>query len=171
MALHFTKTLPDALEQINFQGEYKEFIIHEKEELRTLTNSDEMVSLYGKVKWEIVDILNQEYSMILEAPFDLYHWLDHHENDEVAYFINEAGSNCLNYAEFKMPSKFHLWLGRKGFVIGIEQKGKGFNAKDIHQNKQKENQGAAFDFFRRCDSVVFFDQSQDASTVYLEYIF
>ncbi len=59
-------------------------------------------------------------------------------------------------------------MGTKGFVIGIEQQGKGFDAEKINQEKIKEGEGAAFEFFRKCKGTVFFDDSEKAKVVYLE---
>ena len=70
-----------------------------------------------------------------------------------------------------MPHKFHLWLGEKGFIIGIEQKGKGFNPIHINENLIKNNKGAAFEFFRECNGKVFFDNSEDAKVVYFKKLF
>ena len=108
-----------------------------------------------------------EYS----SKFDLYNWLEFNSKDEVAYFLNEAGSNCLTYSDHKTPHKFHLWLGSKGFIIGIEQLGTGFNASEINEKKIKDNEGAAFEFFRNCQSEIFFDDSQKAKIVYMEHLF
>ena len=164
MALSFHHTLSEALEQIQFSGEQTTFPIHPHQQQRT----KETIVQYGQAKWAIVDLLNQKYSTILNTEFNLYHWLHYNEHDEVAYFLNEAGSNTLNHSEFKMPSHFHLWMGRKGFVIGIEQQGKGFNAQKINQEKIKEGEGAAFEFFRKCKGTIFFDEPKKARVVYLE---
>jgi len=59
-------------------------------------------------------------------------------------------------------------MGRKGFVIGIEQQGKGFNAEKVHKEKIKEGEGAAFEFYRKCKGRVFFDEPKKARMVYLE---
>ena len=124
------------------------------------------IELYGNAKWAIVDLLNEKYSFRFAAPIDLYHWLYFQEHDEVAYFLNEAGSNVLNYGENKLPSAFHLWLGEKGFIIGIEQEGKGFNAIQIDELHLKENEGAGFEFFRNCHATIFFDNPQNANVIY-----
>jgi len=170
MVLHFQRTLPEALKKIEFEanhsGHYQEIIVHEKEEL----SSDDNLPAYGDAKWKIVDLLNEKFSSVLKEPFDLYNWLNYNENDELAYFLNEAGSNCLNYSEFKMPHKFHLWMGKKGFVVGIEQKGKGFNAEEVHNSRIKDGEGAAFDFYRKAKSKIFFDNGKNARVVYLELI-
>ena len=171
MVLSFTKTLAEALETIGFSNEYHELPVYEAEEVRTHIISDVGIEKYGAFKWVIIDILNEKDGALLFNKFDLHNWLDKNKDDEVAYFLNEAGSNSLNYSEFLAPSKFHLWLGKKGFVIGIEQKGKGFNAVKVNEKKLKENQGGAFGFFRECRSAVFFDSPEDAKAVYLEVKF
>ncbi len=164
MTLSFHHTLPQALENIQFTGNQTTFPIHPQSSTRT----EETIVKYGHAKWAIVDKLNKQYSVILNAEFNLYHWLHYNEHDEVAYFLNEAGSNALNHSEFKMPSHFHLWMGTKGFVIGIEQQGKGFDAEKIDQEKIKEGEGAAFEFYRKCKGIVFFDEPEKARVVYLE---
>lgn len=167
MVLSFTESLQDALKLIDVVGDSIQLPVHPHSRTRT----EETIPHYGNTKWKIVDLLNERYSTLLKDKFDLYHWLDYNENDEVAYFLNEAGSNTLHYAEFKAPAHFHLWLGKKGFVIGIEQQGKGFDARRINDEKIKENEGAAFEFFRKCKSTIFFDDPREAKRVYLEVRF
>lgn len=171
MVIHFTKTLPEALEQIDFSGEGFEILLYPHEEIRSHVISDEVIANYGYAKWAIVDALNEKYGALLFNKFDLYNWLEKNKDDEVAYFLNEAGSNSLNYAEFLAPWKFHLWFGKKGFIIAIEQKGKGFNALKVHDGGIKENKGGAFAFFRGCKGNVFFDNAKEARIVYLEVKF
>lgn len=171
MVLHFTKDLKGALENIGFSGDYHELPVYGSEEIRTHLVSDAVIEQYGDAKWAIVDILNEKYGALLLNKFDLHNWLEKNQDDEVAYFLNEAGSNSLNYSEYLAPSRFQLWLGKKGFVIGIEQKGKGFNAVKVHDEKLKENQGGAFAFFRECLNAVFFDDAESVRTVYLEVKF
>ena len=171
MAIHFTRSLPEAMESIEFSGEGYEFPIYSMEAVRSHLISDSVIEQYGDAKWAIVDLLNEEYGALLFNKFDLHNWLDKNKDDEVAYFLNEAGSNSLNYSEYLAPFRFHLWLGKKGFVIGIEQKGKGFNAVKVNEGKSKENQGGAFQFFRECKNAVFFDNAEEARVVYLEVKF
>jgi len=64
-----------------------------------------------------------------------------------------------------------LWLGEKGFIIGIEQKGKGFHAEHINKNKIKENKGAAFEFFRNCQNNIFFDNKENTTMILMQHIF
>ena len=169
MGIYFQRTLQKSLDSIKAK-DYKELEIHPHQIIRTNNpnNSSQIIEVYGNAKWAVVDLLNEQYSKILKNKFDLYNWLHHNENDEVAYFLNEAGSNCLNYSEFKAPSTFHLWLGENGFLIGIEQQGRGFNAVKIDENKIKENEGAAFNFFRNCKGKVFFDDGENAKIIYFE---
>ncbi len=172
MAIHFQRSLQEALARIGSE-KYKGLEIHPHEIIRMATSeeqSSQIIETYGNAKWSIVDTLNSHYE-ISKNKFDLYNWLHHNQNDEVAYFLNEAGSNCLNYSQYKAPAKFHLWLGKRGFVIGIEQKGKGFNPLLVEKERKKENEGAAFEFFRNCKAKIFFDNSEDARVVYFEHLF
>ena len=165
MVIHVQHTLAKSLDHINFSGKYHGLPLPDLQQPRTHENSDALIELYGQCKWNIVDLLNKNY----DADFNLNNWLLQNKHDEVAYFLNETGSNCLNYAQYKIPSQFHLWLGKKGFIIGIEQKGKGFNAQEIDQKKIKENEGAAFAFFHSCKSSIFFDNPDDARIVFMEF--
>jgi hypothetical protein len=164
MVINFVKTLENALAMIGIQ-EYHEFnVAADLEETET-------IKAYGKAKWGVVDTLNQHYSHILEKPVDLYNWLNYNEEDEVSYFLSETGSNAFSYSDFRKPSKLQLWRGREGFVVGMQQEGKGFNAIDVDTLRQQENEGAAFDFFRKSKSVIFFDNPREARVVYMQYLF
>ena len=166
MVLHFTKKLSEALRSIEFNEEYYHLPVSLLEVKRIYSNSDEIVAKYGELKWKVVDLLNEKYG----THFDLGHWLQGEEKDEVAYFLNEAGSNALNHSEFKFPCAFQVWMGKKGFVVAVEQKGKGFNASLVDSLKSKTNEGKAFEFFRRCKSHVFFDDAVNAKMVLMEYV-
>jgi hypothetical protein len=162
MVIHFTKTLQESLLCIK-SNEHHTFHIHQDK--NKTDHSEIIIRKYGDAKWAIIDFLNNKYNINT----DLINWLNH-KDDDVAYFLSEVGSNSLHHSEFGAPSGFHLWLGEKGFVIAIEQKGKGFNAEHIHQNKIMDNEGAAFDLFRRSKHSIFFDDSINARVVYFEYI-
>ncbi|PIN76737.1 hypothetical protein COV17_01290 [Candidatus Woesearchaeota archaeon CG10_big_fil_rev_8_21_14_0_10_36_11] len=171
MTLNFTETLPDALRSIRHTGEYYEFIVHEKEMPLQDPMLNMMITQYGNSKWNVVDLLNAQYSTVLPEKFDLYNWLHYNDNDEVAYFLNEVGSNTLTHSEFKAPHAFRIWLGTNGFIIGVQQNGKGFNAKEVDEKQIKSNEGAAFTFFRNCRSTIFFDNVQETRIVFMEYRF
>ncbi|MBI2572912.1 hypothetical protein HYV86_03580 [Candidatus Woesearchaeota archaeon] len=161
MVISYTRILADALTKIQLE-KYQQFIVHPDEVVRDLSNTDEIIWKYGEVKWDIVELLNARYA----THYDLYNWINENPADEVAYFLNEAGSNTLSYSDYKAPFRFHLWFGAKGFIIGIEQKGKGFDARRVDEKRLKENEGAAFDFFRNCQGEVFFDDAKEARVVY-----
>jgi hypothetical protein len=169
MTINFDHTLGDALEQIEFTEELRQFLVHEEEQERDHNLSCEIIEKYGNIKWQIVDLLNEKFSHCLTDKFDLYNWINLNANDELSYFLNEAGSNCLNYSQYKAPYRFHLWLGVKGFVVAIEQKGTGFNAQEILDKGIKTNEGAAFDFFKNCRSKIFFDNHENAKTVFMQW--
>lgn len=165
MVLNFDYSLIHALQKIQAEG-YHEIIVHEKEIVRDIYSSCEMVEKYGEAKHQIVELINQRYN----TNFDHFNWINQNTTDEVAYFLNEAGSNVLSYSEFKAPFKFHLWFGGKGFIIGIEQKGRGFNAEEVDALKLKSGEGTAFEFFRGCKSKVFFDDANQAKIILFEYL-
>jgi|GEM_PF-997364 len=176
MVIDFQKKLAQALLEIDSTPTYHSFIVHDQETELTkqeLTSQqhNQFIQQYAAAKWGIVDILNETYSKILQTKFDLYNWATHNTNDEVAYFLTEAGSNCMNYAQFKAPYQFHLWLGSKGFIIGIEQKGQPFPAQLIDEKNTKQNEGAAFEFYRRCKGIVFFDDAMKTKAVYFKSVF
>ncbi|MBI4152235.1 hypothetical protein HY495_00865 [Candidatus Woesearchaeota archaeon] len=160
MVLLFDYDVGQALEEIQ-TVEQKTFPIDGQQR-------ESMIEVYGKAKWAVVDLLNERYSAPHKTSFDLHHWLSGNEEDEVAYFLNEAGSNALNYAEAGVPAAFHLWLGKKGFVIGIEQDGLGFDAGRVQQLRIAQHQGGGFDFFRRCRGKVFFDEKEKAKVIYFQ---
>jgi len=167
MVIAYGCNLKESLKIIGYLGNSHKLEVHSKEHLAE--HSHELINKYGDAKWAVIDLLNQNFNKVLKDKFDLYNWLNHNENDEVAYFINEVGSNSLNYSEFKAPHKFHLFLGKCGFIIGIEQKGKGFDATKVDKQGIKENEGAGFNFFRNCKSIIFFDNPNDTKIVYLCY--
>src|SRR3989344_2486775 len=160
MVISYNQNLAHALVKIQLE-KHHEFIVHAYEVARNLNNGDEILERYGEAKWAVVDVLNARYG----THFDLYNWIHENPADEVAYFLNEAGSNTLSYAEHRVPWKFHVWLGIKGFIIAIEQKGRGFDAQKVDDKRLKDNEGAAFDFFRNCSGEIFFDDVKDARVV------
>ncbi|MBT3814480.1 hypothetical protein HOE37_03000 [Candidatus Woesearchaeota archaeon] len=164
MTLHFTHNLQEAQSNIQAEG-YHEIIVHDKEEPKDYMNSCDIVEKYGNAKHEIVELINQVYN----KSFNHHNWINKNLEDEVAYFINEVGSNSLNHSEFKAPHKFHVWFGKQGFIVAVEQLGKGFNAEDVHENKIKSNEGRAFEFFNNCKSKIFFDDSKEAKIVFMEH--
>lgn len=196
MVLHYTLNLNSALQQIGFAepaGQKHEFIVQEAEQLRTAEalHNDKVLHKYGEAKWAIVELLNQhqvQYSSQThddnfnpenfhnensnktnsnKKNYDLYHWLLENKEDEVAYFLNEAGSNCLTHSQYKAPSKFRLWLGKKGFILSLEQKGAGFAAQEIAQKKP----GGFFTFFKQSRSIIFFDYPEKARAVFMQVLF
>jgi hypothetical protein len=167
MALHFDHSLVKSLNEIDFIEEAEEFPVHQNEESRVFTNSCDIIEKYGSAKHDVVRLINEVYGV----HFNLQSWVDDDVHDEVAYFLSEAGSNCLNYSQLKAPEKFKTWFGKKGFVVSIEQKGAGFNPKHVNEEDIKHNEGRAFEFYRNCNSKIFFDNSEDATVVYLQFMF
>ena len=167
MVIYFNHSLRESLKNIDFVEHEEEFIVHTKKENRVLSNSCDIIDRYALKKEQVVRLINEVYG----TNFDLYNWIENDLSDEVSYFLNEAGSNVLNYSQFLAPYKFKLFFGKKGFVIGIEQKGKSFNAQHIHNNNIKQNEGMAFKFYKECSNKIFFDHPQDTNIVYMEFLF
>ncbi len=160
MVLQFNLVLNDSLKRIDFTN-YHEINVHPHS---SVVEHSSIVGKYNGAKLMIIELLNKQYN----TEFNLHNWINYNENDEVAYFLNEVGNNSLHYSEFGCAAKFHLWKGSKGFVIGIEQKGKGFDAKNVNENRVFNTQGKGFEFFRNCSNVIFFDDSKNAKIVYME---
>ncbi len=154
-------TLHDALAQIEGYG-YQEFPVGG---FRNVHTCDELLAIYGDAKWLIVHMLNSRYGHRLAKPFDLFNWIHKQRDDEVAFFLNEAGSNVLNHAEHGIPHKLQVWSGEKGFIIGICQEGKGFDPRTIVKP------GGGFRFFASSRSTIFFDDLAQVHSVYLLHMF
>ena len=166
MTICFESSLVNVLENIQLISKHH-FSVHDLEQIRDVFSSCAIVEKYGEQKWAIIELLNQTY----DTNFNLYNWIEKNSSDEVSFFLNEAGSNSLNYSQFKAPYNFSLWLGKKGFIIGVEQKGTGFDVQKVIQEQIKENEGAGFNFFSNCQSKIFFDNFKNAKVVYLKHLF
>ena len=156
MVLNFNLQLQEVLADLK-NYTYHEFLIKSKDKGLDM---EVFLANYGSAKWKIMELINDYYG----TNFDHYNWLHYAEEDEVAYFLNEACSNGINYSELQ---KFQLWIGKDKLVIGIEQSSP-FPALEVEEKKIKTNQGAAFDFFRRCKGQVFFDNPNKARIVFLK---
>ncbi|PIN74339.1 hypothetical protein COV20_00240 [Candidatus Woesearchaeota archaeon CG10_big_fil_rev_8_21_14_0_10_45_16] len=161
MVLDFNIGLPEALARIEL-FEQRNFTVYEEEQERTYHSSDDILERYAEAKARIVEVINEKFG----TSYNLKNWIDKKE-DEVAGFLNEAGSNVLANSSYKCPYAFHLWIGRKGFIISVEQKGRGFDAVEVARKGIKENKGGGFAFYRRCKGIVFFDDVKEARKVYL----
>ncbi len=168
MVVDFERTLEESKKVIGFSKEMAEFVIFDVKEVNSL---EEIQIKFSKALWTVVEVLNSRYHEKLELEFNLYNWIEHNNSDEVAYFLNEASSNCLNYSQFKAPWKFVVYFGSYGFVLGVLQQGNGFNAESVFLDRVKSNEGAGFLFYEECSSVIFFDDPDCATSVYLEFLF
>jgi len=164
MVIDFTRKIEDVLSSLEIIS-YTKIPILIEETKRTLANSDEILEIYGAAKDQVLDIINSTY----KTSFSHNNWLNYKE-DEPAHFLNEMGSNTLNYSSKKTPKYFHVWLIKTAFIIGIEQHD-GFNAQHVHTTKTQENKGAGFSFLRNCKSQIFVDDKEKTRTIYLFYKF
>ena len=167
MVLDFRYSLKESQKAIGFKEDVAEFIIFDSQKLLVPEVID---AKFSKALWTVVELLNKRYANKLDSEFNLYNWIENNPKDEVAYFLNEASSNCMNYAEFKAVFKIKVYFGEKGFTIGITQQGESFCAQEIHEMDVKSNEGAGFTFYEECSSKIFFDDAQKTRTVYFEYL-
>ena len=91
MVICFDSFLPDFITKIK-DHTYQQFQVHTHHQER-LEQDKEILQKYHDAKWVIVDLINQHYH--LPEPINLYNWLHHNQNDEVAFFLSEAGSSTL----------------------------------------------------------------------------
>jgi hypothetical protein len=148
-------------QEINLIEGYEHKTIFVSDVERTLNNTDEILEKYALTKDRIVELVNKNYG----TNYNLENWVNDKE-DDLAYFLNETGSNMLNYSSNKIPLKFHLYLGKKGFIVAMEQESC-FNAQEVDNKKLKENQGRAFNFYRQSKNKIFFDNPEKAKTVFM----
>ena len=170
MVLDFERKLTDSLESIGHSGEEHEFLVHDEDLHEVNPQCSMLLSRYSDALHGVVEHVNNRFSTVLDGSFDLLNWIKHNHHDELAYFLSETGNNCLNHSQNKAPHKLKLYLGSKGFVVAVEQEGKGFDAKVVDSSGFYQNEGAAFDFYRNCQSVVFFDDFLDSKVVFMEFL-
>lgn len=151
--LDFKRTLQETLQEETFDG--KTFRIEPE------VDRCDSLEEYASKKWQLIDTINKKYN----TTFSLHHWLQK-KDDEVATFLCEAGANSI---QGQGPIGFNLWLGKKSFIIGIQQK-KEFNASQINQEEIKQNKGAGFNFFREARNTIFFNHPTQTTEVFLHYV-
>lgn len=168
MVIDFEKTLRQSQDRIEMEGDSAEFIVFD---IGNPCSLEETEIRYGKALWTVIEIINKKYQDRLDFEFNLYNWIEHNSSDELSYFLNEASSNSINYSEFKSVWKLIVYFGKKGFIVGVLQQGKDFDAEKIFFDKVKSNEGAGFLFYEECSNTVFFDNSKTAKSIYFEYLF
>lgn len=164
MVLNSDLTLQKALAVLGENPAYVTFPVHT--EKQPAIHSASFIAHYGSAKFRIVELLNQRYAQHFSSLIDLHNWLYHRQEDEVAYFLNEAGSNAINHSDYKAPARFHLWLGENGFLIGVEQKGKSFAVGELTKSLRQTKGGDGSRFFQACQGTIFFDNPKEAKVVY-----
>ena len=147
MVLDFTRILNDSLLTIGSTKETAEFVIFDMDQP---CSPEEIQIRYSKALWTVVEVINGRYASKLPFEFNLYNWIEHNHKDELAYFLNEASSNCMNYSDYKSSYKFVIHFGEKGFIVGVLQQGKGFNAELIFPLTEQYKVAGVF-FYDRGD--------------------
>ncbi len=129
---------------------------------------------YGEAKWVIVESIRQLYGERLVASGlripDLYNWLFERMDDEVSYFVCEAGANILHHSGLP-GAVFKVYFGERGFVISVSQQDSGFDCEIVLRDELKKQHGGGFSFFKSCCGIVFFDDIHAVKTVYYAYFF
>ncbi len=101
---------------------------------------------------------------------DLYNWLFERFDDEVSYFVVEAGANVIHHARLR-DAMVRVYFGQKGFIVEFEQANDFFNAELVVSQRIMTHKGGGFLFFNGCRGIVFFDNSTLVRCVYYAYFF
>ena len=169
MGIKWDWTLTNALERIKFKdGEVWDWQISAK----VVKFPFDVVHLplseyherYERAQERIVRIVNY----VFDKNFDLSHW-PKKPGDELAFFLVETGNNAMWHSQFQAPYRHFLFVGEQEFVVGISQKGRGFNAREVDKLRQFSYGGRAFEFYRGCRSTIFFDNPESARVVFMEH--
>ncbi len=129
----------------------------------------------NKLQNKIFEMINSIYCTTGKKRFE-YKPLQEIQEDDYSYdlnmFLHEASDNIIRYSENEIPKAFHLWTAEKGFVIGVEQEGNGFNAKKINESRicDEDSKGRGFEFFRNSKQEILFDNPIDTRIVYMKYV-
>ena len=173
MVIAFHKSLNNALIEIGFQEGrdfYRQYEIYPFQDVINPNSSErfEKSKEYRQKRDELLREINQGLAHKFQRRFDMSHWFTG-ENDDLANFLAEAGSNAFTYSEYHAPHQLGLWLSDISFVVSVEQLGKGFNANKINNTRQKSNAGAGFELYRNCASEIFFDNPEVSKKVYMQF--
>ncbi|MFC1801759.1 hypothetical protein ACFLZB_04830, partial [Nanoarchaeota archaeon] len=84
-------------------------------------------------------------------------------------------ANAAWYSQFQFIYGLSLWTGESGFVLGVEQKGNGYDAVTINEKRiTSHGDGIGGGFFNLCrdnPQEFFFDNPSDARIVYMKHEF
>ena len=163
MVLVFDKTLDDALKEIGFsesEGVYLEQVIYDGE-----VHVRELIPIKRRQITKRVGRSEEVWSRFARYGQASNCLACEHLFD----FFNHAYSNIFERSQYGRTYKDHYWFGKRGFVIGIEQKGRGFDAVQIDSKRTKNGHGHGFDHYRSCPYPIFFDNSRDARVIYVQY--
>lgn len=178
------KTLDTALSEIIVKDHicYKlhedRFPFEEMEKKYRRSKCDEMWFLAGR---DIPSLLSERFGMAFGGYVNSPQDYNPPKNKlhQPCLFIFETYVNATMYSSYGFISQMDLWLG-KSFIIGISQKGEGYDALYIDSHKIRHKRGevvekgegsGAFDFYRTCKHEVFFDDPKNAKSVYLKFEF
>ena len=172
MVIKIGKTLDESLKGIGFSGpngEHLKFPLHEVAESLYRQSSEYQRNLVQKylevVEGDIPNTLKRRFRdrpKMFRSRFGGF-------CDDITYFFAETYFNVAFYGDYHFPSMIQAWVGESSFVLSVGQKGNGFDAEMVNQTRRKQNAGGAFNFFRSCESEIFFDNPNNARIVFMEY--
>ena len=113
---------------------------------------------YDNAKEQIIQKINKRYN----KSHDQYNWIINKE-DELSFFLNEAGSNARLYGN-KLKN-ITLYLSNSSYIIEYEQN-KTFNPQNVATYNIKKNRGAGFKFYKSCKATIFFNNITNANKIF-----
>ena len=175
MTLILEKILEDALRVIDYDpnsGVHRKYPLHQEEVSISEKPKDyrdhlfpylsELILARGRENGEIQDTINNALGTNFGQRGNC-------QQDCTLYAILfEAHASIAMHGDYNFPSKIELWIGKAGFIVGVQQKGRGFNADEISRTgKHREGGGSGFKTYKELGYDVFFDNPTDARTVYI----
>ena len=172
MVIQIGKTLDDSLKGIGFSGSnggHLIFPLHKLAKSLYEQSSDYQEDLVQKyleaVEGEIPNTLKRRFQ---DKP-EMFRSRFGGFCDDITYFFAETYFNVAFYGDYHFPSMIQAWIGESSFVLSVGQEGNGFDAEMVNQTRKIQNAGGAFNFFRSCESEIFFDNPNNARTVFMGY--
>ncbi|MBW2984400.1 hypothetical protein KY361_04750 [Candidatus Woesearchaeota archaeon] len=164
MVIAFDKTLADALREIGFsesEGVHLEEVVYDGEVHLSELSPEEQESLFARIGRAYGEVFNQV--TLCGKSWDVPHLRN------LSDFISHITTNVRKYSQYGIEYRIHFWQGERGFVVGIEQKGRGFEAKRVDSERIASSYGNGFNFYRACSPYIFFDSPSDARIVYMQW--
>src|SRR3989338_1667880 len=158
------------------------FVLHDQEEVYSIPVKDGIQIqgdpvLYQSPSWTPAGIHNNENVFFLLFAH-LYGNRFMRESGILRYtqqrmiklHYSETWKNMFSYSEYGMASALTLRASYSGFILSLRQKGRGFNAKQVNDEKIIQNGGACFLGYRETNGSIFFDSPLDTREIFFMYM-